>query len=182
MAAHLTAGTCQLLELIQVFDEEGGWHGFGINSCAHWLSWKCGMGIGTARERVRVARALPALPNILASFQIGKVSYSKVRAMSRVATTKNEDALLNVALHGTATHVETQVRLYRQVKRTEALEQENLRHAKRELSLYQDGDGFWVLRGRITPEQGALLSKALDAAEDQLFEEQKQGNGSGYHF
>ena len=60
MSAHLTAGTCQLLELIQVFDEEGGWHGYGISSCAHWLSWKCGMGTGTAREQVRVARALPA--------------------------------------------------------------------------------------------------------------------------
>ncbi|NOR19144.1 MAG: DUF222 domain-containing protein, partial [Xanthomonadales bacterium] len=87
---------------------------------------------------------------------------------------RNEDALLNVALHGTASHVETQVRLYRKVKRIEALEQENLRYAKRELSLYEDNDGFWVIRGRLTPEQGALLSKALDAAEDQLFEEQKQ--------
>ena len=98
---------------------------------------------------VRVARALPSLPKILASFRIGKVSYSKVRAMTRVATAKNEEVLLNVALHGTAAHVETQVRLYRQVKRTEALQQENLRHAKRELNLYQDGDGFWVLRGRF---------------------------------
>jgi len=132
------------------------------------------MSIGTARERVRVARALPALPKILASFRQGKVSYSKVRAMTRVATWRNEDALLNVALHGTASHVETQVRLYRKVKRIEALEQENLRYAKRELSLYEDNDGFWVIRGRLTPEQGALLSKALDAAEDQLFEEQKQ--------
>jgi len=83
------------------------------------------MNIGTARERVRVARALPALPKILASFRIGKVSFSKVRAMTRVATTKNEEVLLNVALHGTATHVETQVRMYRKVKRIEALQQEN---------------------------------------------------------
>ncbi len=94
MAAHITAGTCQLLELIQIFDEEGGWHGEGIYSCAHWLNWKCGMGVGTARERVRVARALPALPKILAAFRQGKVSYSKVRAMTRVATWRNEDVLL----------------------------------------------------------------------------------------
>ena len=132
------------------------------------------MSMGTAREQVRVARALPGLPKILASFRIGKVSYSKVRAMTRVATPKNEEVLLNVALHGTAAHVETQVRLYRKIKRFEVLEQENLRHAKRELSLYQDDDGFWVLRGRLTTEQGALLSKALDAASDQLFEEQEQ--------
>jgi hypothetical protein len=174
MAAHLAAGTCQLLELIQVFDEEGGWHGTGINSCAHWLNWKCSMSMGTARERVRVARALPALPKTLAAFRQGKVSFSKVRAMTRVATPRNEEVLLNVAFHGTAAHVETHVRLYRKVKRIEALEQGELQHAKRRLSLYEDDDGSWVLSGRLSPEQGALISKALDAAEEQLFEEQKQ--------
>jgi hypothetical protein len=79
MAAHLAAGTCHLLELIQVFDEAEGWSFPGIASCAHWLNWKCSMSMGTARERVRVARALPALPKILAAFRKGKVSYSKVR-------------------------------------------------------------------------------------------------------
>ena len=174
MAAHLAAGTCQLLELIAIFDEEGGWQCPGIASCANWLNWKCGMSMGTARERVRVARALPALPKILASFRIGKVSYSKVRAMTRVATWRNEEVLLNVAHHGTAAHVETQVRLYRKVKRSEAFAQGELQHARRKLSLYQDDDGSWVIRGRLTPEQGALLSKALDAAQDQLFAEHKQ--------
>ncbi len=174
MAAHLAAGTCELLELIHIFDEEEGWSFPGIASCAHWLNWKCSMSMGTARERVRVARALPALPKILAAFRIGKVSYSKVRAMTRVATWRNEDVLLNVAFHGTAAHVETHVRLYRKVKRIEALEQGEVQHAKRRLSLYEDDDGPWVMSGRFTPEQGALISKALDAAQEQLFEEQKQ--------
>ncbi len=174
MAAHLAAGTCHLLELIQVFDEAEGWSFPGIASCAHWLNWKCSMSMGTARERVRVARALPALPKILAAFRKGKVSYSKVRAMTRVATRRNEDSLLNVAFYGTAAHVETQVRLYRQVKRSEALEQENLSHARRRLTLYPDDDGSWVIHGRLSPEQGALLAKALNAAEEQLFEEQKE--------
>jgi hypothetical protein len=174
MAAHLAAGTCELLELIHIFDEEEGWCFPGIASCAHWLNWKCSMSMGTARERVRVARSLPALPKILAAFRIGKVSYSKVRAMTRVATRRNEDVLLNVAFHGTAAHVETHVRLYRKVKRIEALEQGEVQHAKRRLSLYEDDDGTWVMSGRFTPEQGALISKALDAAQEQLFEEQKQ--------
>jgi hypothetical protein len=174
MAAHLAAGTCELLELIQIFDEEEGWCLPGIASCAHWLNWKCSMSMGTARERVRVARALPALPKTLAAFRVGKVSYSKVRAMTRVATRRNEDVLLNVAFHGTAAHVETHVHLYRQVKRTEALEQGEVQHAKRRLSLYEDDDGTWVMSGRFTAEQGALISKALDAAQEQLFEEQKQ--------
>ena len=174
MAAHLDAGTYRLLELIREFDEQGGWHGTGIRSCAHWLNWKCGMNLGAARQKVRVARALPELPKISAALREGRVSYSKVRAMTRVATRKNEAALLEVALGGTASHVEQQVRLYRKTKRLEALQNENLRHSLRELSWYVDDDGSWVFKGRFTPEQGVLISKALEAAMDQLFEEQKQ--------
>jgi len=174
LVAHLDAGTFQLLELIHEFDENEGWEGPGIQSCAHWLNWKCGMSLGPARERVRVARALPELPQISMAFREGKVSYSKVRAMTRVATAKNEEALLQVALGGTASHVETQVRLYRKTKRIEALEEENLRHGHRELSWYIDDDGYWIFKGRFTAEQGALLEKALEAAGDQLFVEQQR--------
>ena len=173
LVAHLDAGTFQLLELICEFDENEGWAGPGLKSCAHWLNWKCGISMGSARERVRVARALPSLPSISAALRKGEVSYSKVRAMTRVATPENESELLQVALHGTASHVETQVRLYRKVKRIEALEEENLRHGHRELSWYIDDDGYWVFKGRFTAEQGAMLQKALEAAGDQLFEEQK---------
>ncbi len=95
MAAHLDAGTFQLLKLICEFDEREGWGGVGIKSCAHWLNWKCGMNLGAAREKVRVARTLPALPKISAALREGMVSYSKVRAMTRVATPKNEEALLD---------------------------------------------------------------------------------------
>jgi len=172
LVAHLDAGTFQLLELICEFDRNEGWEGPGIQSCAHWLNWKCGMSMGPARERVRVARALPELPGISAAFREGRVSYSKVRAMTRVATAQNEGALLQVALGGTATHVETQVRLYRRTKRIDALGEENLRHGHRELSWYIDDDNYWVFKGRFTAEQGVLLQKALEAAGDQLFAEQ----------
>ena len=80
LAAHIHAATFQLLELIREFNEQEGWAGEGVNSCAHWLNWKCGMNLGAARERVRVAHALPELPLISAVFREGKVSYSKVRA------------------------------------------------------------------------------------------------------
>ena len=177
LVAHLDAGTYQLLELICEFDTREGWEGPGVRSCAHWLNWKCGISMGPARERVRVARALPELPAISTAFREGRVSYSKVRAMTRVATPKNETALLQVALGGTATHVETQVRLYRKTKRIEALQQENLRHGHRELTWYIDDDGYWVFRGRFTAEQGALLQKALELAGDQLFAEQRHVPG-----
>ena len=57
-AVRLAAATAAWLRLIAEFDERGGWHGYGIASCAHWLAWQCGLSPGAAREHVRVARAL----------------------------------------------------------------------------------------------------------------------------
>jgi hypothetical protein len=173
LAAHIDAGEYRFLVLIEAFDREEGWSGTGINSCAHWLNYRCGISIGVAREKVRVARALPELPQISKAFSEGRVSYSKVRAMTRVATPRNEEALLNVALHGTAYHVERQVRLYRQVERREALAAENQRHTQRDLTWYVDDAGCWVLRGRFTPEQGAVISQALEAALELQFRERR---------
>ena len=171
LAAHITAATFHLLELIAIFDEQKGWARHGARSCAHWLQWKCGTNLGAAREKVRVARALPELPQISAAFRAGRVSYSKVRAMTRVATWKNEETLLNIARHGTAAHVETIVRRYRRCKRNDLLREENRRHLQRELSWGHDGDGMWTLHGRFTAEQGALIRKALEQAMDDLQEE-----------
>jgi hypothetical protein len=173
LAAHIHAATFQLLELIAEYDEQQGWAQHGLNSCAHWLQWKCGTNLGAAREKVRVARALPDLPRISAAFRMGSISYSKVRAMTRVATPKNEEFLLGIARHGTAAHVETVVRNYRRHQRREALEIENERYAGRELGWFLDADGLWVLKGRFTPEQGALIRKALEGVLEELFRESR---------
>ena len=173
LSAHIHAATYRLLELIREYDECKGWAGPGLISCAHWLNWKCGIDVGAAREKVRVAHALKALPQISAVFREGRVSYSKVRAMTRVATVKNEEYLLMIAAHGTAAHVERLVRNYRTVKRIEALEQENSRNAQRELSWYVDDDGYWVVKGRFTLEQGSLIQKALEGAMEESFHEQR---------
>ena len=173
LSAHIHAANYRLLELIREYDETGGWSGPGLNSCAHWLNWKCGINLGAAREKIRVAHALAGLPKISNQFRLGEVSYSKVRAMTRVATEENEEFLLNIARHGTASHVERLVRQYRKVKRNEALELENERHNRRELNWFIDDDGSMVFKGRFTPEQGALLKKSLEAAMDDLYEEAK---------
>ena len=88
--------------LIAEFDRREGWADGSTPSCAHWLGWKCGIDSGAAREKVRIARALEALPMISAAMARGAISYSKVRALSRVATAETEDTLLMIALHGTA--------------------------------------------------------------------------------
>jgi hypothetical protein len=96
LSAHIHAATYRLLELIREYDDSHGWAGPGLNSCAHWLNWKCGLNLGAAREKLRVAHALKELPRISEKFRQGEVSYSKVRAMTRVATEKNEAYLLVV--------------------------------------------------------------------------------------
>jgi len=120
-----------------------------------------------------VAHALKHLPQISQEFRQGRVSYSKVRAMTRVATPKNEDYLLMIARHGTAVHVERLVRNYRMVKRIEALDRENTRHAQRELHWYVDDEGYWVIRGRLTAEQGALVQTVMEQVMDEDFREQR---------
>ena len=178
LAGQINAANYRLLKLIAEFDTRKGWSGGGtVRSCAHWLNWQCGIAMGAAREKVRVAHCLQQLPLIDAAFATGEISYSKVRAMSRVATPDNEDFLLTIARYGTASHVEDQVRLYRKTKRIEALQQENLRHAHRSLSWYVDDDDSWIFKGRFTAEQGVLIKKALEAATDQLFEEQQNVPG-----
>lgn len=134
--------------------------------CPRVLGWKCGIDLGAAREKIRVAHALENLPRISEALRTGRVSFSKARAMTRVATPDNEDYLLMIADHGTASHVERLVRNYRQVKRTEALEAENLRHDLRELTWHFDDDGSFVIKARLTPEQGARFRQALQAAMD----------------
>ena len=166
-AAHIHAATYRLLELIREFDQREGWGGPGLKSCAHWLNWKCGIGLGAAREKVRVAHALQGLPKISAEFRSGTISFSKVRAMTRVATPENEDQLLMIARHGTASHMEKLVRQFRKVKRLEAMEQENARHDLRELSWHVDDDGSYVFRARLTPEQGERVIRAIEAACDE---------------
>jgi len=169
LAAHLNAATARLLALIGELDRRQGWGHWGIRSCAHWLNWKCGIGLNAAREKVRVARALEALPRVRAAFAAGELSYSKVRAMTRVADADNEDYLLMIARHGTAMHLERLVRGYRRcVERDRAAA--NAAHAGRRLYWYSDDDGMLVVHGRLPAEVGALVVQALEAAQEALRE------------
>ena len=116
LSAHLGAATARLPGLIREFDARGGW-GNGFRSCAEWLSWRVGLDRGAAREKVRVARALGSLPRLAAALASGELSYSKVRALTRVATPETEERLLAVGRAGTAIHVERIVRGWRLVDR-----------------------------------------------------------------
>ncbi len=106
LSAHIDAATHRLLECIRRFDEACGWHEQGAISCAHWLAWRVGWDPGTARERVRVARALGKLPEIDEALRSGRLSYAKVRALTRVATPEIEVKLLEMALVATGAQLE----------------------------------------------------------------------------
>src|SRR5262245_37241939 len=132
LSAHLDAATARLLDLIREFDARGGWN-TGFRSCAHWLSWRAGLDLGAASERVRVARALATLPLFAQALARGELSYAKVRALTRVATPDTEARLLGVGRAGTAAHVERIVRGWRCVDRQAEARQAAHRHASREL-------------------------------------------------
>lgn len=174
LAAHINAATWRLLSLIREYDLRSGWNDGGCRSCAHWLNWKCGINLGAAREKVRVAHALVDLPQISAAFREGRLSYSKVRAMTRVATKENEEYLLMIADHGTASHVERLISRYRRLGRLEAAEREEQRHQSRQLRWHIDESGCYIISGRLPPEQGARFVAALRRASDGLFRERER--------
>ena len=174
LSAHLEAATARLLDLIRQFDARGGWN-TGFRSCAAWLSWRVGLDLGAARERVRVARALGNLPALAQALGRGELSYAKVRALTRVATPETEARLLGVGRGGTAAHVERIVRGWRRVDRQAERREAARRRASRALYVHQDEDGMMVVPRAATPEVGALLVRALDAARETLYQRGRAG-------
>ena len=168
LTGHINAANHRWLMLIAEFDRRKGWSDSATQSCAHWLNWKCGIAMGAAREKVRVARALENLPKISAAMASGKLSYSKAREITRVGTSENEDYLLMIAEHGTAQHVENLVRAYRRCQDAEELSREARQQQNRCVSFRYDDDGSLVLTCRLPAEAGALIMKALDLAVEDV--------------
>jgi hypothetical protein len=198
LAGQINAATYRFLKLIAEFDRRNTWAGYGLRSCAHWLNWKCGIAMSPAREKVRTARALEGLPNINTAFQKGELSFSKVRATTRIATEENEDYLLNIAEYGTAQHMEVLVRAFRTVSRIadkpedfnaaeideckksvlgetkHELRQQEFEQESRSVSCYQDDDGMWIIKARLPAEEGALVAKALQELGDSIADAKKR--------
>jgi len=164
VAGHLNAANYRWLTLIGEFDRRHGWADGKLPSCAHWLNFKVGLNLGAAREKVRVAHALAGVPKIAAAMARGELSYSKVRALTRVATAATEDSLLMIALHGTAYHVETTVRYFRRAQEAAELSREAQQESSRCVEYWYDNDGSLVLKARLPALAGAMLVKALEAA------------------
>ncbi len=158
-AVQLAAATSAWLRLVAEFDERGGWHGVGITSCAHWLAWRCALTPGTARQHVRVARALRGLPATAAAFASGELSYSKVRALTRVAEPGTEAELVEFARHATASQVERTVRAWR---RADDVDAGRVRDRRR-FSWWTEDDGMISIQLRMEPEHGTELLAAVES-------------------
>ncbi len=181
LCSYIYAAEHRLLTLIREFDEQEGWAHLGFHSCAYWLNFKCGIDMNTARERVRVAHALGRLPKIDARFAKGAISYSKVRAVTRIAAEADEDYLLKIAKHGTAHHVEKLVRLYRRAERLQDTEAAKERHDNRQLSHHYDENGCLVIKGRFPAGQGKLIVKALEMAMEKQYSGDADADVSADH-
>lgn len=172
-AARVAAGEAQLIALIGELETRGAWGGVGILSCAHWLSWQCGMGLGAARERVRVAVALRGLPRVAARFGEGGLTWTQVRAITRVCAADDEQTWLDLAASCTGAQIE---RLVQAVRQSQAAEEEatdlDAASARRRPSVRTRPDGRVAVAFVLEPEEATVvlagMERVLDAARAEV--------------
>jgi hypothetical protein len=167
------------MELLAEFHLREGWRDTGFSSTAEWLAWRIGIKPGAARERIRTALALQDLPETSRAMKNGELSFTKVRALTRVATPENEGTLLEFARAGSAANLERVVRGWKTLDRRTEVTAEQIRHRSRRFSAWVDDDGMVVLQGRLDPEVGALLMRVVEAASDALYRGGAEGGKGG---
>ena len=164
LCSRINAATYELLVLIREFDERAGWVQWGSKNCAEWLAWRCDISMTTALEKVRVAHALKVLPSISESFATGELSYTKVRALTRVAHRGNESELLQFARRNSARHVTERCRELRMGSDT-STDSAARSHSNRTLRVHRDHRrGMMTVTVELPMESGELVEKALDKA------------------
>jgi hypothetical protein len=162
LAGQINAATYLFLKMLAEFDRRKGWCKNGIRSCSHWLTLNCSLAVATAHEHLRVAHCLEKLPKTNEGFESGVLSYSKVRAMTRVATDDNEAILISAAANSSASHVENLVRKYRQVDADQNPIEPKDEYQQRKLTAYQNKDGMWIINAKLPQLEGGLVVKALE--------------------
>jgi hypothetical protein len=158
LAAHIDAALCEWLELVAEYDRREAWGDWGMQSCAHWLAWTCALSLRTAREHVRIAHRLAEFPLTADAFRRGKLSYSKVRAITRVEDVSQEADLVELARAASAAQLD---RIISSHARCIRAERPDIR--RRFVTLDPDDDGTWVLRGRLGAEEAGVVNEALAA-------------------
>jgi hypothetical protein len=148
----------ELLTRLREFDEHEGWGNSGFLSLAAWLAWRIDIGPVAAREYVRVARALGELQLVDAAFAAGKLSYSKVRAITRVATPETQQDFLDVSTNATASQIE---RLSAAYRRTRSDPKEPPLDQRRFVRRSDTASGMVRIEMQLPPEQAAMVWEAM---------------------
>ncbi len=165
LGALINAATHKLLLSLREFDALGGWGMQGARTYAAWLSWRIGCDLGAAREKIRVARALAELPNIDSEFRRGHLSYSKVRAMTRVATARNEERLCRIARYAPGAQMEKICRKYRRVVEGNSLSDSKAAPGEeRYLHHRVIDEGLVKIEMQVHPDEAKTILEALHAA------------------
>ena len=172
LSAQVDTAMSRLLTLIREFDDQRGWSN-GFRSCADWLAWRVGLDIVAARERVRIARALGSLRILAGALERGELSYTKVRALTRIATPETEAQFLAMGRANTAAQIGRLIRSRRVLDRVADRREAARQHESRALRVYREEGGMVVIQGRLDPEGGAVLMQALTAAQDALYRRSK---------
>ncbi len=165
LSAHLSAATARWLELVWEMHEQGD-----SSDLQAFVAWRCGITGREAREFLRVAEALQELPATRAAFGRGELTFTKVRALTRVATGSSEESLLELAAALTASQLERALRAFRRVAEEDARHAHELEY----VDYYVDDDGTLFLRARLAAEDGTLLIKALEAARERVLERRRE--------
>ena len=173
LASQITAASARLIALIGEFDAAEGWRDWGMKSTAHWLAWKTGIGLHAGRQQVRVARALPCLPLIAEAFAAGRLSYSKVRALTRIATAESEADVASMAEHATGSQIEKFAAATRRARRAADVK---TRRKAAYFNWHQDDDGSIVGSFRLAPEVGAVVCQGLDVAAGRVIDLMSEGD------
>ena len=170
LAARINIATYEMLTLVADFDNREGWADHS-SSCADWLAWRTGRTLSATRANIRVAHKLEELPLTSEAMRSAQLSYTKVRTLTRVATPETEATLPEYAQTISAARLEWLARAWKKHSRDGELSAEEARHESRSFSVRIDADGMYVyvLNGRLEPEVGAMLMRAIEAASDALF-------------
>jgi len=164
LSQRLNVTEYEFLVLVREFDTRQGWKAWLFKNCAEWLNFKCGMSLGAAHEKVRVALALYDLPQCSAAFEAGDLSYSKARALSRCANPRNEGELLGYSLRATAAQVESHCHQLRNAQRRQSTADVNQVHSARYLRRFEHDDGSITLSAQLPKEAGDSVMKAIEIA------------------
>jgi hypothetical protein len=165
LSSHLNAATARWVELAWELHEQGD-----IDEFARFLAFRCGITTREAREHLRVAEALQELPVTRAAFSRGELTFTKVRALTKVATAASEEGLLGLAAALTASQLERALRVFRRIAASAARKSHELEY----VDYHFADDGTLVLRARLAAEDGTLLVKALDAARERIVERRRE--------